>query len=147
MISQIVIGTDGSETADKAVEQAIELASRFEAKLVVVSAYKPVSTAKQREAAGVDLPGDIRHGVGPRDAVNLILAEVTEKAAAAGVTVQPVAAEGDAVDAILDTAEKLKADLIVVGNKGMAGARRMLGSVPNNISHSAHCSVLIVNTA
>jgi len=147
MINHIVIGTDGSETADRAVEQAVELARRFGANLAVVSAYKPVSATKQREVAGEHLPGDLRHGVGPRDQVNLVIAAAAEKAAAVGVDVQPVAIEGDAVTAILDTAEKLNADLIVVGNKGMSGARRMLGSVPNNISHNAPCSVFIVNTA
>ena len=57
------------------------------------------------------------------------------------------AREGDPADAILDVAEEAKADVIVVGNKGMTGARRfLLGSVPNKISHHAPCSVYIVRT-
>jgi nucleotide-binding universal stress UspA family protein len=61
--------------------------------------------------------------------------------------VQTHASEGDPADAILDVAEEIKADLIVVGNKGMTGARRfLLGSVPNNVSHHAPCSVIIVKT-
>ena len=56
-------------------------------------------------------------------------------------------AKGDAADAILDVAEEQAADLIVVGNKGMTGAKRfLLGSVPNKVSHHAPCSVLIVRT-
>ncbi len=57
------------------------------------------------------------------------------------------AREGDPADAILEVAEQTDADLIVVGNKGMTGARRfLLGSVPNKISHHAPCSVYIVRT-
>ena len=54
---------------------------------------------------------------------------------------------GDAVDAILDTAALLNADLIVVGSKGMRGARRYLGSVPNSITPAARYCILVVKTA
>ena len=147
MIERIVVGTDGSDTASKAVAQAIALAEKFDAELVVVSAYKPTSETRQREAAGVHVPGDLKDAVGPRDEVKLVLAQAGEQAGHSGVKIQPIAFEGDPVSALLDSAEKLRADLIVVGNKGMTGARRMLGSVPNNVSHAAPCSVLIVNTA
>ena len=67
---------------------------------------------------------------------------------AAGVEVETFAREGAPADAILDVAEERDADLIIVGNKGMTGARRfLLGSVPNRVSHHAPCSVLIVRTA
>ena len=57
------------------------------------------------------------------------------------------AREGEPADAILDVAEEINADLIVVGNKGMTGARRfLLGSVPNKVSHHAPSSVIIVRT-
>ena len=63
------------------------------------------------------------------------------------IDVKFAARQGNPADAILDVAEEERADLIVVGNKGMAGARRfLLGSVPNKISHHAPCSVLIVRT-
>jgi nucleotide-binding universal stress UspA family protein len=61
--------------------------------------------------------------------------------------VVPHAKTTDAADAILEVADEVGADLIVVGNKGMKGARRVLGSIPNSISHSARCSVLIVQTS
>ena len=61
--------------------------------------------------------------------------------------VETFARQGDAADAILDVAEEQRSDLIVVGNKGMTGAKRfLLGSVPNKVSHHAPCSVLIVRT-
>ena len=64
-----------------------------------------------------------------------------------GVPVEIFARRGDPADAILDVAEEQGADLIVVGNKGMTGAKRfLLGSVPNKISHHAPCSVLIIRT-
>jgi nucleotide-binding universal stress UspA family protein len=64
-----------------------------------------------------------------------------------GIEVQTHPVEGDPAEGILNVAEETKADLIVVGNKGMTGARRfLLGSVPNNVSHHAPCSVIIVRT-
>ena len=85
--------------------------------------------------------------VNPREDVDATLSEAQEMAANAGVEVQIFARQGDPADAILDVAEETKADLIIVGNKGMTGARRfLLGSVPNKVSHHAPCSVLIIRT-
>ena len=65
----------------------------------------------------------------------------------AGVSVNVYPRQGDPADAILDVAEEQEADLVVVGNKGMTGAKRfLLGSVPNKVSHHAPCSVLIIRT-
>ena len=146
MSKTVVVGTDGSETADKAVDHALDLVKAFGGKLVAVSAYKPVSGQRQHEAAGEHLPGDLRHGVGDRDDVNLVLDAVKARGAELGVEVEGRPAEGDPVTALLDTAESVKADVIVVGNRGMQGARRILGSVPNNVSHQATCDVYIVQT-
>jgi nucleotide-binding universal stress UspA family protein len=67
---------------------------------------------------------------------------------AGGVPVETFAREGDPADAILDVAEERSADLVVVGNTGMTGAKRfLLGSVPNKVSHHAPCSVLIIRTS
>jgi nucleotide-binding universal stress UspA family protein len=63
-----------------------------------------------------------------------------------GVETQIHAVADSAPDAILDTAQSVGADLIVVGSKGMQGARRVLGSVPNSVAHGANCAVLIVKT-
>jgi len=66
---------------------------------------------------------------------------------ASGIEVETLPREGDPADAILDVAEEKNADLIVVGNKGMTGAKRfLLGSVPNKVSHHAPCSVMIIRT-
>ena len=146
MFTRIVVGTDGSETAAGAVRQATELAKLTGAQLSIVSAYQPVSGRRVRDEQA-QAPADVQHEIGPREDVNLVL----EAAAAAvrkegvEVTIHPV--EADPADAILNTAEEVNADLIVVGNKGMTGARRyLLGSVPNNVSHHAPCSVMIVRT-
>ena len=85
--------------------------------------------------------------INPREDVNATLKDTAEEVEAAGVDVNTFAREGDPADAILDVAEERDADLIVVGNKGMTGAKRfLLGSVPNKVSHHAPCSVMIVRT-
>ena len=91
-------------------------------------------------------PADVQHEIGPREDVNLVLDAAAAQARREGVEVHTHPVEGDPADAILNVAEKVKADLLVVGNKGMTGARRFLGSVPNNVSHHAPCSVIIVRT-
>ncbi len=99
-----------------------------------------------REEA-IQAPGDLQWTVNPREDVDSTLAEAAEVAHQAGVNVQVFARQGDPADAILDVAEEIGADLIVVGNRGMTGARRfLLGSVPNKVSHHAPCSVLIIRT-
>jgi nucleotide-binding universal stress UspA family protein len=147
VFTRIVVGTDGSDTAGEAVDQAIDLAKVTGATLGIVSAFHPVPK-RRIEAEQEGAPADIAHEIGPREDVNLVLDAAAAKAKAAGVadvTTHPV--EGDPADAILNVAEEVKADLIVVGNKGMTGARRyLLGSVPNNVSHHAPCSVIIVRT-
>ncbi len=146
MFTRIVVGTDGSETAAEAVRQAVDLAKLAGATLSIVSAYAPVPERKvkdqQREA-----PPDVQYEIGPREDVNLILDAAAAEARKEGIDVQTHPVEADPAEAILNVAEETKADLIVVGNKGMTGARRfLLGSVPNNVSHHAPCSVIIVRT-
>ncbi len=146
MFTRIVVGTDGSDTAAKAVRQATDLAKLAGAQLSIVSAYAPVSG---RRVAGekLDAPADVQYEIGPREDVNLVLDAAAAAARKEGVEVQTHPVEADPADAILNVAEETNADLIVVGNKGMTGARRyILGSVPNNISHHAPCSVMIVRT-
>jgi len=146
MLGRIVVGTDGSDTAANAVHQAIELAKLMGAKLEIVSAFEPVSQERLRGETA-ELPGDVRHAVNPREDVSLTLDSAAGEAKKEGVEVQTHPREGDPADAILDLAEETKADLIVVGNKGMTGAKRfLLGSVPNKVSHHAPCGVWIVRT-
>lgn len=139
----IVVGTDGSETANRALEEALRLAKAFGDELHVVSGYAPVRGARIAEApqgaAKVWAPL-------PDSEVQAVLDEAAAKARIADVQVQTHAVQTDAADALLQVASDVGAGLIVVGNRGMHGARRVLGSVPNKVSHQARCNVLIVST-
>ena len=147
MFASILVGTDGSETATTAVRYAIDIARELGARLQIVSAYEPVSDQRPR-AARVEMPEDLQWMVNPREDVLAMLRSAREEAQGAGVEqVETFARQGDAADAIIDVAEEQRSDLIVVGNRGMTGAKRfLLGSVPNKVSHHAPCSVLIVRT-
>lgn len=146
MFNRIVVGTDGSETAGEAVRQAAGLAKLTGSQLDIVSAYAPVSK-RRVQSEQEEAPPDVHYEIGPREDVNLVLDAAAAKAKKEGLEVQTHPVEGDPAEALLSVAEEVKADLIVVGNKGMTGARRfLLGSVPNNVSHHAPCSVMIVRT-
>jgi nucleotide-binding universal stress UspA family protein len=146
VFGSIVVGTDGSETAEEAVRQAVELAGRLGATLRIVSAYEPVPAGRLREEAQ-QVPTDLQWMINPREDVGTTLRRAAQAAREGGVEAETYARQGDPADAILDVAEEQGADLIVVGNKGMTGARRfLLGSVPNRVSHHAPCSVLIIRT-
>jgi nucleotide-binding universal stress UspA family protein len=146
LFTRIVVGTDGSETAEQAVQQAADLAKQTGATLSIVSAFAPVSKSRVGEEAR-GAPADVAHTISPREDVDMVLGRAAGAGKHEGVEVETHSVEGDPADAILDVAEKTGADLIVVGNKGMTGARRfLLGSVPNKVSHHAPCSVLIIRT-
>ena len=123
----IVVGTDGSERANRAVAWAAELARASEATLHVIHAYQ--GTREPVVHAG-------------RAVVEQLAAEYDDH----GVELRTHAIQGDAVDALLNFAYDANADLIVVGNRGMTGKGRFLGSVPNAIAHDARCAVMIVPT-
>jgi len=146
MFKSIVVGTDGSDTATQAVRQAVDLALAIGAKIELVSAYEPVPAqrlSKERRQA----PEDLQWAINPREDVDVTLEAAAELARAAGVPVDVYPRQGDPADAILDVAEEQGSDLVIVGNKGMTGAKRfLLGSVPNKVSHHAPCSVLIIRT-
>jgi len=147
MFGSILVGTDGSATATSAVRHAIDLARELDARLQIVSAYEPVSDARLRSDK-IEPPSDAQWMVGPREDVLAVLEAAEQEAVQSGLShVETFARQGDAADAILDVAEEQRSDLIVVGNRGMTGAKRfLLGSVPNKVSHHAPCSVLIVRT-
>jgi nucleotide-binding universal stress UspA family protein len=146
VFDSMVVGTDGSDTAKEAVRQATGLAARVDAKIHLVSAYEPVPEGRLREERQ-QVPDDLQWMVNPREDVSSTLEQAAETIKEQGVEVVTHAREGDPADAILDVAEEENADLIVVGNKGMTGAKRfLLGSVPNKVSHHAPCSVMIIRT-
>lgn len=143
MIGTVAVGTDGSETALKAVDFAIDMAERYGAKLVVISSYVPVDESRLRREQA-DAPADIQWAINPTEDVDAALREVEEKARERGLRTVADAREGDPADVLCAVAEEHNADVLIVGNKGMH--RRVLGSVPNTVSHKAPCSVLIVKT-
>ncbi len=146
MFDSIVVGTDGSDTAKEAVRQATDMAASLGASIHLVSAFEPVSGQRLREARR-DAPEDVQWTINRREDVEAVLREAVEAIEGRGVSVETYSREGDPADAILDVAEERGADLIVVGNKGMSGAKRfLLGSVPNKVSHHAPCSVMIIRT-
>jgi nucleotide-binding universal stress UspA family protein len=147
VFASILVGTDGSDTATTAVRYAIDLARELGARLQIVSAYEPVSQHRLR-GQRLDAPEDKQWMVNPHEDVLKMLEAAREDAQLAGVEqIETFARQGDAADAIIDVAEEQRSDLIVVGNRGMTGAKRfLLGSVPNRVSHHAPCSVLIVRT-
>jgi nucleotide-binding universal stress UspA family protein len=140
MSEAIVVGTDGSATAKRAVAEAVRLASALDAEVHIVSAHEPLRGVAAAGAAGYILPpvGD--------DALEPTLTEAADAVRAANVRVQTHAVHGSPADALVQIAEQVGASLIVVGNQGMHGAKRVLGSVPNSVSHRARCNVLIVST-
>ncbi|MEY2517020.1 MAG: hypothetical protein QOJ89_4378 [bacterium] len=145
MFSSIVVGIDGSDTAHEAMRQATLLARSVGARIALVSAYEPVSDARLRES--IVVPQDLHWIINPREDVESTLEQAAAEIRESGVEVEVFARQGDPADAILDVAEERGSDLIVVGNKGMTGAKRfLLGSVPNKVSHHAPCSVLIIRT-
>jgi nucleotide-binding universal stress UspA family protein len=139
----IVVGTDGSETAQRAVAEATQLAEALGGELHLVSAYEPL-----RGARIVGAPeGEAKAwAVAPDAKVQAVVEEASASARMSGVAVKSHAITGDPADALLEIADREKADLIVVGSRGMHGMTRVLGSVPNKVSHRAFCSVLIVST-
>jgi nucleotide-binding universal stress UspA family protein len=144
MYKKVVVGTDGSPTADKAVRAAADIARSLGSELHVVTAAR-VPQAGMAAATGAPL---VDTGAG-QALVEEAAQQVGERAIAtfgSELKVEAHAAQGKADDVILNVAEEIGADLIVVGSKGMRGARRYLGSVPNSVAHGAHCAVLIVKT-
>ena len=145
MFSRIVVGTDGSDTAAAAVTLAIHLAQRTGASLHVVSAYKdPATSIPVAHAGVVAVPDSTLTAAVVKSASEKLLAEVAKEAGPVRVETHSVA--GAPADVLLSVAESVGADLIVVGSKGMKGARRIVGSVPNSVAHRSRCHVMIAKT-
>jgi nucleotide-binding universal stress UspA family protein len=142
----IVVGTDGSSTAQEAVRHAGALASAEGARLVVVTAYTPHHDDVARRSA--EAPDDIRWMLTDRSLAEEKAEQgrgLAVEAGATGVVVQ--ATEGNPADVVLDAAKQFGADLIVVGSKGLTSASRyVLGAVASSVSHHAPCDVLVVHT-
>jgi len=149
MFEQIVVGTDGSEGAEMAVQHAVELAELCGAKLhlVIGCGAKSVMWADATALGELGMGASMAHTA--QEMVGAWQVKLDEKAAelrGRGLDVSVHVQNETGANAVVDVAEETDADLIVVGNRGMSGARRVLGSVPNSVSHRAPCSVLIVDT-
>jgi nucleotide-binding universal stress UspA family protein len=140
MFETVVVGADGSPTAGEAFRCAVDLVKTSGGKLHIVLAFKRSATSTE------GVPGEFAGAVGSSQGAAALLEDLASRARAGGVEAVTHAVKEDPAEAILSVAEAENADLIVVGNKGMKGVRRVLGSVPNDIAHRAPCSTLIVQT-
>ena len=139
MFETVVVGADESATAAEAVRVAIELVKLTSGRLHIVTAYKP---QQLRSPAGDEFSKSLTSG----DLAQSVLDDLASRARTSGVDVETHLEDGDPADSICEVAKQVKADVIVVGNKGMTGLRRVLGSVPNSVAHQAPCAVLIAFT-
>jgi len=136
VISTVAVGTDGSETASEAVQQAAEFARRFDAKLVLLSAFKD-----DPPPTGTD---EAQWAYNPAAQLREILSRTETEMNEQGIECSTVVDEGDPADVLVRLADECNADVLVIGNKGMH--RRVLGSVPKSVAHNADCSVFVVKT-
>jgi nucleotide-binding universal stress UspA family protein len=141
MLSTIAIGFDGSKTAARAVETGVEIARRFDAKVILLSALGDSRATSAGQA--VDTV-ELEWASNPSARVLHTLEATQSQLRREGLGCDMLVDEGDAGDVLVRLAEECGADLLVVGSKGMQ--RRFLGSVPNTVTHQAGCSVLIVKT-
>jgi nucleotide-binding universal stress UspA family protein len=147
MFKRIVVGTDGSSTARDAVAMAAGLAKEHGATLHLVSAYQLSSTAVSVAlAAGAASVASLASDDDARVATGSVLEGAAAEVGREGVEFELHAVPGGPAEAILGVAQSVDADLIVVGSRGMKGARRVLGSVPNSVAHRAPCNVLVAKT-
>ena len=142
----VVVGTDGSETAELAVREAAELARAFGARLTIVTAFTPHPEEEARLQQ--QAPEDIRWMITDSASADERAKRGTTIAKDVGVKeVKTAVDSGDPAEMLITTAENSGGDVIVVGSKGMTSAKRfILGSVPNKVSHHAPCDVVIVHT-
>lgn len=146
MYTSIVVGTDGSDTSATAVETACRIAEAFGATLHLVSAYRTAPLLVAGTSPGLMEAAALEAGEELARHTADTLERAQSRISARGIKVESHPVTGEASDAILDVAERCGADLVVVGSKGMAGARQLLGSVPNRVTHRAQTSVLVVKT-
>jgi nucleotide-binding universal stress UspA family protein len=145
MIRTVAVGTDGSETAGRAMEAAFEMAERFGARLVVLSAFEGGSARAGAARLSGAASAHPEWASNAAEQVERILAVAEESASERGIECSSAMAEGDPGEVLVSLADRHGADMIVVGNRGME--RRVLGSVPNTVSHKAACSVFVVKTS
>lgn len=142
--STVVVGTDGSETSFAAVERAARLASDAGALLVIACAYFP----SRPDPAVEDVLGDEAYQVVGSAPADDTVSRARDRAAAAGARrIETVAEQGKPADTLISVVERHRADLLVVGNRGLNSlAGRIVGSVPLHVARHCPTDVLIVHT-
>ena len=150
MFTTILVGTDGSESASRAVSAAADLAAANPGStLHILTVQKPMAAnavASAELATATPVGAEIEWEAETRGQLEQMLADLAGRVGSDSLTIETHARFGAPAEVLCDMAAHLEADLIVVGNRGMQGGRRFLGSVPNTVSHHAPCSVLIVDT-
>jgi nucleotide-binding universal stress UspA family protein len=146
--STVVVGTDGSESSLRAVARAAALAGACGATLVIACAYLPTEADDRDLARAQDVLGDEAYQVVGSHPAEDTVRTAAERAGAAGAgKVRTVAVMGSPVETLLDIVRREKADLLVVGNRGLNSIKgRLLGSVPADATRRSQCDVLIVHT-
>ena len=144
--ASVLVGTDGSETSFRAVDRAALIARDADATLWLLTAYRPMSAREVQDARAA--LGEDSYKVAGSTPAEDVLRDASDRARALGATkIETLAVEGDPVDALVHAVQERGIDLLIVGNRGLNSlAGRLLGSVPANITHKAHCDVLIVHT-
>jgi len=140
MFSTIAVGTDGSATASEAVRAAAEIARRFDADLFLLSAYR-----ESGESATDPVGDEEQWAFKPVARLREELTRTETELKRDGLRVKTLVNEGNPAEVLIGLAEECGADLLVIGNRGMR--RRVLGSVPNTVTHRAPCAVLVVKTS
>ena len=143
----VIVGTDGSETAELAVRHAAQLAKAFDARLTIVTAFIPDPDEEARRLQ--EAPSDVRWAITDATSADERARRGRDIAREVGVDDVSIRVDsGEPAMLLIDAADDTGGDVIVVGSKGMTGAKRfVLGSVPNKVSHHAPCDVVIVHTA
>jgi nucleotide-binding universal stress UspA family protein len=134
----VAVGTDGSATAAEAVKAATEMARRFEAELILLGVFQDGS------GASGDADPELQWAASPAARLREILERTEQEVRRSGIDCWTYTDEGDPGEVLVQLADKCEADVLVIGNKGMH--RRVLGSVPNTVTHRAPCSVFVVKT-
>jgi nucleotide-binding universal stress UspA family protein len=144
----VVVGTDGSESSLRAVARAGALAGACGATLVIACAYLPTEGDDRETARAQDVLRDEAYQIVGSHPAEDTVRTASERASSAGAKdVRTVAVQGSPVEALLDVVRKEDADLLVVGNRGLAGIKgRLLGSVPADATRRSTCDVLVVHT-
>lgn len=143
MFKTIAVATDGTETADKAVDVALDIAERYSARLLILSAYT-LPSVKQMEKERSGLPEEVQWTVHAAGKVDAILGRALYRAREHGLEAETLARTGEPAEVICALATEHDVDLLVVGNKGMN--RRVFGSVPRSVCQHAPCSVVVAKT-